>query len=98
MISISANESTSIIPSMIKETNCNITPFVQSNPRFDQNSMRQMPIPSWKNPQRYGWPVQGKEQQLGNRQQRNLLDHIGYTFSQDKIWRYVPICYKSRIV
>ena len=29
---------------MCKETNCNITPFVQSNPRFDQNSMRQVPI------------------------------------------------------
>ena len=31
---------------MCKETNCNIIPFVQSNPRFDQNSMRQTPIPS----------------------------------------------------
>ena len=29
---------------MCKETNCNITPFIQSNPRFDQDSMRQMPI------------------------------------------------------
>ena len=31
---------------MRKETDCNITPFIQSNPRFDQNSMRQMPIPN----------------------------------------------------
>ena len=39
---------------MREETNCNITPFIQSNPRFDQNSMRQKPIPSERNPQRYG--------------------------------------------
>ena len=31
---------------MCKETNCNITPFVQSNSRFNQNPMRQAPIPS----------------------------------------------------
>ena len=31
---------------MCKEINCNITPFVQSNSRFDQDSMRQMPIPN----------------------------------------------------
>ena len=29
---------------MREETNCNITPFVQLNPRFNQNSMRQKPI------------------------------------------------------
>ena len=27
-----------------EETNHNVTPFIQSNPRFDQNSMRQTPI------------------------------------------------------
>ena len=29
---------------MCKETNCIITPFVQLNPWFDQNSVRQTPI------------------------------------------------------
>ena len=37
-----------------KETNCNITPFIQSNSWFNQNSTREIPIQTKWKAQRYG--------------------------------------------
>ena len=37
-----------------QETNCNITSFIQLNPRFDQNSIRDAPVQTRWKAQRYG--------------------------------------------